>query len=183
MDLGKLELLPISDESLKKEPSLFDFDKYNANEVCETLFARMKELGGIGLSANQVGLDMKVFVFGDGSETGLTRYIVNPVLISVGDEQESMKEGCLSLPGVSLMVRRPTKATLKYQNENGDEVVEEFLDLAARVVLHEYDHMLGQNFTQRVSKLKLDRAIKAQKKKATKNMRNVIRKQMEADNV
>lgn len=81
------------------------------------------------------------------------------------------------------MVKRPTKCTLKYQNENGDEVVEEFLDLAARVVLHEYDHMLGQNFTQRVSKMKLDRAIKAQKKKVTKNLRTDIRKRLEANNV
>jgi peptide deformylase len=181
MDLGELKLLPISDESLKKEPSLFDFEKYNPTEVGETLFARMKELGGVGLSANQVGLDMKFFVFGDGDK--LTRYIANPILIAVGDEQVSMKEGCLSLPGVFLMVKRPTKCTLKYHNENGDEVVEEFLDLAARVVLHEYDHMLGQNFTQRVSKMKLDRAIKAQKKKVTKNLRTDIRKRLEANNV
>jgi len=176
-----MELLPISDESLKREPALFDFDKYNATEVGEALFARMEELGGIGLSANQVGLDMKFFVFG--AEDSLKRYIANPVLIGIGDEQVSMKEGCLSLPGVFLMVKRPTKCTLKYQNEQGDEVVEEFLDLAARVVLHEYDHMLGQNFTQRVSKMKLDRAIKAQKKKVTKNIRADIRKRLEADNV
>lgn len=176
-----LELLPISDDFLKKEPSLFDFEKDDAKELYEKLFARMEELGGIGLSANQVGLDMKMFVFGE--ETSLKRCIINPVLISVGDEQVSMKEGCLSLPGVFLMVKRPTSCTLKYHNENGDEVVEEFLDLAARVVLHEYDHMLGQNFTQRVSKMKLDRAIKAQKKKVTKNIRADIRKRLEADNV
>lgn len=181
MDLGNLELLPISDESLKKEPALFDFDKYSATEVGEALFARMKELGGIGLSANQVGLDMKFFVFGDGDK--LTRFIINPIIIAIGDEQVSMKEGCLSLAGVYLMVKRPTSVTLKYQNENGDEVVEEFLDLAARVVLHEYDHMLGQNFTQRVSKMKLDRAIKAMKKKVTKKVRADVRKQLEADNV
>lgn len=180
-DLGDLELLPISDKFLQKEPALFDYDKYNATEVCETLFERMKELGGIGLSANQVGLDMQVFVFGDGDN--LTRFIINPVIIAIGDEQVSMKEGCLSLPGVYLMVKRPTTVTLKYQNENGDEVVEEFLDLAARVVLHEYDHMIGQNFTQRVSKMKLDRAIKAMKKKVSKKVRADVRKQLEADNV
>ena len=81
------------------------------------------------------------------------------------------------------MVKRPTSVTLKYQNENGDEVVEEFLDLAARVVLHEYDHMLGQNFTQRVSKMKLDRAIKAQQKTAKKRLRADIHKTLEASNV
>ena len=62
-------------------------------------------------------------------------------------------------------------------------MVEQFLDLAARVVLHEYDHMIGQNFTQRVSKLKLDRAIKAMKKKVFKKVRSDMRKQLEENNV
>ena len=81
------------------------------------------------------------------------------------------------------MVKRPTEVTLKYQDTEGNEVVEQFKDLAARVVLHEYDHMIGQNFTQRVSKLKLDRAIKAMKKKVTKKVRSDVRKQLEANNV
>jgi peptide deformylase len=177
----ELELLDFSDELLKREPKEFDFENENAKEVCNKLFERMKELGGIGLSANQVGLDMKVFVFGDGE--ALTRYIINPIIIAIGDESVSMKEGCLSLPGVFLMVKRPTEVTLKYQDTEGNEVVEQFKDLAARVVLHEYDHMIGQNFTQRVSKLKLDRAIKAMKKKVTKKFRSDVRKQLEANNV
>jgi len=177
----ELELLDFSDELLKREPKEFEFENENAKEVCDKLFERMKELGGIGLSANQVGLDMKVFVFGDGE--ALTRYIINPIIIAIGDESVSMKEGCLSLPGVFLMVKRPTEVTLKYQDTEGNEVVEQFKDLAARVVLHEYDHMIGQNFTQRVSKLKLDRAIKAMKKKVTKKVRSDVRKQLEANNV
>jgi len=81
------------------------------------------------------------------------------------------------------MVRRPTDVTLRYYDTDGNEVVKNFKDLAARVVLHEYDHMIGQNFTQRVSKLKLDRAIKPMKKKATKKVRADVRQQLEADNV
>lgn len=176
-----MELLDFSDELLKREPQELDFEKDNALELCESLFAKMKELGGVGLSANQVGLDKKVFVFGDGEE--LTRYIINPTIVAIGDETVAMKEGCLSLPGVFLMVRRPTEVTLRYYDTDGNEVVEKFLDLAARVVLHEYDHMIGQNFTQRVSKLKLDRAIKAMKKKVTKKVRSDMRKQLEANNV
>lgn len=72
------------------------------------------------------------------------------------------------------MIRRPTKVTLKYQDVEGADVVEEFTGMAARVVLHEYDHMVGQNFTQRVSKLKLDRAIKAMKKKVVRKIRSKI---------
>lgn len=158
-----MKLLPITSPSLREAPAEYDFEKEgNPTELCEKLFAKMQASGGVGLSANQVGIDKKIFVFGDGKE--LTRYIINPTVISLGEETESMREGCLSLPGVMLMVKRPKEVTLQYQDVNGEVIVETFLELAARVVLHEYDHMLGQNFTQRVSKMKLDRAIKRAKK-------------------
>ena len=168
-----MELLDFGNELLKREPKEFDFEEHDAKEFCDALFKKQQELGGIGLSANQVGLDAKVFVFGDGKD--ITRYIINPVIMGVGEETDLVKEGCLSLPEVFLMIRRPTRVTLKYQNTEGEDVVEEFVDLAARVVLHEYDHMIGQNFTQRASKLKLDRAIKAIKKKTVKNIRKKAR--------
>ena len=164
-----MELLKIGDEFLKREPKEFDFEKEDAKELCDKLFEKQKELGGIGLSANQVGIDAKVFVFGDGES--LKRYIINPIIIGISEEQVSMQEGCLSLPEVFLIVKRPKSVTLKYQDVEGADVVEEFHELAARVVLHEYDHMLGQNFTQRVSKLKLERAIKKIRKKVMKRIR------------
>lgn len=166
----KMKLLPITDPLLRKEPKEYDFDaEGDATKLCEDLFKKMLELGGVGLSANQIGIDKKIFVFGDGDK--LTRYIINPTIIGLGDEAESMQEGCLSLPGVMLMVKRPTEVTLQYQDVKGEIVVETFLGLGARVVLHEYDHMLGQNFTQRVSKMKLDRAIKKAKKIKIKEAR------------
>ena len=171
MNLDDLELLDFADERLRTPPAFFNFEEHDAKEVCDALFAKQHELRGIGLSANQVGLDMRLFVFGDGTPQGLTRYIINPEIIDVGTETESIKEGCLSLPGVYLMVRRPTSVTASYQDVTGNNVTETFTSLAARVFLHEYDHMLGQNFTQRVSKLKLDRAITALKKKVVKNTR------------
>jgi peptide deformylase len=76
-----------------------------------------------------------------------------------------MKEGCLSYPGLWLMIRRPVTCALKYYNEENEEVVEEFSGIPARVVLHEYDHMVGQNFTMRASKLKIQRALKSMDKK------------------
>jgi peptide deformylase len=54
---------------------------------------------------------------------------------------------------------------LKYQNEKGEEIIEEFKGVSARVILHEYDHMLGQNFTMRASSLKIQRALKSLDKK------------------
>ena len=76
-----------------------------------------------------------------------------------------MREGCLSYPGLWLMIKRPQGAIFKYQNEKGEEVVEEFKGIPARVMLHEYDHMLGQNFTMRASSLKIGMALKKLDKK------------------
>ncbi len=63
-----MELLDFGNELLKREPKEFDFEEHDAKEFCDALFKKQKELGGIGLSANQVGLDAKVFVFGDGKD-------------------------------------------------------------------------------------------------------------------
>lgn len=164
--LEDLKLIPWNDELLARKPKLFDFQEHDAQHVCDTLFEKQRQLGGVGLSANQVGLDMKIFVFGDGKE--LKRYIINPEIIHVSDEMVTSREGCLSMPGLWLDVKRPVECTASYQTVDGDNVTETFKELASVVFLHEYDHMLGQNFTQRVSKFKLDRAVKKLKKDAKK---------------
>ena len=71
-------------------------------------------------------------------------------------------------PSIMLKVWRSEKCTISYQNADQEIVMEEFDGLWARVALHEYDHMLGQNFLMRVSKLQLDRAIKKVKKQQAK---------------
>jgi peptide deformylase len=123
------------------------------------------ELNGAGLSANQVGLDMQVFTFGDGKE--LVRYIINPEVVDLSDETVTMREGCLSLPGVWLNLTRPVSVTARYQRTDGSWATEEFIELAARVFLHEYDHLYGVVFKDKVSRLKWERA-KTKKGKVSK---------------
>ena len=125
------------------------------------------------MSANQVGLNAAVFTMGTGKD-GKQWYIINPDVITVSEECDTMEEGCLSAPGLMLKVTRPTKISVSYQNTDGDPVLEEFDGIWARVFLHEYDHMLGQNFLQRVSKLKLDRALKKYKKLHKKGLFNDV---------
>ena len=84
-----------------------------------------------------------------------------------------MREGCLSFPGLWLMVKRPKQVVIKYYDEDNEEKIETYEGVAARVILHEYDHMLGANFTMRVSKLKLERAFKALEKKIKKHQRRM----------
>ena len=171
-ELDKLQLVPFTDPKLREVPQDFDFENEDAKELKDKLITAMREFGGVGLSANQVGIDKAVFVIGDGNkEEGLEKIFINPEIVGVGEDKESMKEGCLSFPGLWLMVSRPTQVAIKYWDEEGEEFVETYQGVTARVILHEYDHMIGQNFTMRVTKLKLDRAMKALDKKVKKYQR------------
>jgi peptide deformylase len=167
----KLNLVEPTDEVMTKAPQRFNFetDGDSAKNVANVLFERMKQLGGVGLSANQVGLDMSVFVMGLGE---LKIAVFNPIIIKYSKEEESFNEGCLSYPGIMLSIKRPTKITATYQDETGNYVEQDFNGLTARIFQHEYDHMNGTDYTQRVSKFKLDFA----KKKFENKRKKIIKK-------
>ena len=173
-------LLPMTDSSLSKIPEPVDLEKEDLKQLKADLLESMYHFGGIGLSDNQVGIDKKFFVLGselvtDEEENKFEKSFFNPTLLTVSEEEESVKEGCLSYPGLWLMVKRPVQCTIKYYNSEGEEIVETYEGVSARVILHEYDHMLGMNFTQRVSKLKLERGLKAAEKKFKKHQRRMAR--------
>ena len=176
----ELELLKFNDPFLSRVPAPFRFEDeeldtrggsgLDPKEIKERLLNVMYRDGGVGLSANQVGINAACFVMGD-KASKFEKIFINPKIIGVGEEQESIKEGCLSFPGLYLMVKRPTKCAIQYFDEEGEEIAEEYQGVSARVILHEYDHMLGQNFTMRVSRVKLERALKALQKKVKKHQR------------
>ena len=153
-------IAPFNDDMLKDE------DVKNRQELSDAMFETMKKYGGIGLSANQVGLPFNMFVLGDHPdvEKGLKMTCFNPIIISSSVEEEVMKEGCLTFPFVFLNITRPRKVVVKYEDENGD-LKEGSLDgMISRVFQHEYDHMLGKTFVDGVSKMKLDMAYKKAEK-------------------
>ena len=153
-------IAPFNDDMLKDE------DVKNRQELSDAMFETMKKYGGIGLSANQVGLPFNMFVLGDHPEVekGLKMTCFNPIIISSSVEEETMKEGCLTFPFVFLSITRPRKVVVKYEDENGD-LKEGSLDgMISRVFQHEHDHMLGKTFVDGVSKLKLDMAYKKAEK-------------------
>ena len=157
-------IAPYNDEMLKDEGFK------DRKELSEKMFDAMKKYGGIGLSANQVGLPFNMFVLGDHPdlEKGLKMTCFNPIIISSSVEEETMKEGCLTFPFVFLNITRPRKVVVKYEDENGD-LKEGSLDgMISRVFQHEYDHMLGKTFVDGVSKLKLDMAYKKAEKMMSK---------------
>ena len=157
-------IAPFSDDMLKEEGFK------DRKELSDTMFDTMKKYGGIGLSANQVGLPFNMFVLGDHPdvEKNLKMTCFNPIIISSSVEEETMKEGCLTFPFVFLSITRPRKVVVKYEDENGD-LKEGSLDgMISRIFQHEYDHMLGKTFVDGVSKLKLDMAYKKAEKMMSK---------------
>jgi peptide deformylase len=155
---------------------LKEHDFKDRKELTKTMFETMRKYGGLGLSANQVGLPFNMFVMGDHPqiENGMKLACFNPVIISSSEEKGTvMKEGCLTFPFVFLSITRPRKVVVKYEDENG-ELKEGHLDgMISRIFQHEYDHMLGRLFTENASKMKLDMAYK----KAEKEMNRVRRYQ------
>ena len=170
----ELKLIPPNDPRVKTMIAPFNNDMLkeegfnDRKELSDAMFETMKKYGGIGLTCNQVGLPFNMFVMGDHPqlENGLKMTCFNPMIVSASEETIMMKEGCLTYPFVFLNIKRPRKVVVKYEDENG-ELKEGHLDgHMSRIFQHEYDHTQGRVFTERVSKLKLDLAIK----KATKQM-------------
>ena len=174
--MKELKLIPPSDPRVQSAVAPFNNDMLkdegykDRKELSESMFDTMKKYGGIGLSANQVGLPFNMFVLGDHPdlEKGLKMTCFNPMIINSSEEVVAMKEGCLTFPFVFLTISRPRKVTVKYEDENGD-LKEGHLDgMISRVFQHEYDHMLGKTFVDGVSKMKLDMAYKKAEKQMKK---------------
>ena len=153
-------IAPFVDDMLKDE------DIKDRQELSDAMFEAMNKYGGIGLSANQVGLPFNMFVIGGhpSIEKGLKMTCFNPMIVSASEELVRMKEGCLTFPFIFLDIERPRKVVVKYTDNKGD-LQEAHLDgMMSRIFQHEYDHMLGRNFTEKVSKFKLKRAMEKRDK-------------------
>ena len=170
--MKELKLIPPTDPRVNNaiapfvDDMLKDEDIKDRQELSDAMFESMSKYGGIGLSANQVGLPFNMFVIGGhpSIEKGLKMTCFNPMIVSASDETVRMKEGCLTFPFIFLDIERPRKVVVKYTDNKGD-LQEAHLDgMMSRIFQHEYDHMLGRNFTERVSKFKLKRAMEKRDK-------------------
>tara|TARA_B100000745_G_scaffold281315_1_gene213918 strand:- start:758 stop:1273 length:516 start_codon:yes stop_codon:yes gene_type:complete len=142
----------------------------NRQEMKDNLIETMEHYNGIGLSANQCGMMERVFVMYSDVKKKEIIACFNPKIITESDEEVFMDEGCLTYPGLWLKVKRPDGIEVTYEDENGEKQERAMFGLECRVFQHEYDHMEGTNFTQKVSKLKLDMAHRRQKKQAKKSI-------------
>lgn len=160
-----MDLIYYPNEFLDKQVADFDIDKpiKDPKELKKEMVDIMLKHNGIGLSANQVGLDAKVFVMGD-SEKNST-LCINPTVLQHTEDTVVDMEGCLSFPGIYVKVKRPKEILAKFLDENLEEKVVKITGYSAKCYLHELDHLLGITFKDRVSKLKWDMAVRKASKK------------------
>ena len=159
---------------INNPPSEFTFGgEVDAAMLTNILLDKMDELGGVSLSANQVGLDLQVFVMGI---KDVRMEFFNPKITSYSTDEVLMTEGSLFYPGMKLEVKRPSSITVEYYDKTGKHIATEFSGLTARIFQHEYDHMQGITLKEKVSKLKWDMAAKRFKNKKEKLIKKFTQK-------
>ena len=162
-----LRTFPLVHESnpiLNKEPAPWVFGvNPDPQRMRLLMLENMVSHHGLGLSANQIGMPVKVFSMRvDNTDNAIVCF--NPKITKESDETVMMKEGCLSYPELYLNIKRPQFIEATYQNADGDEINVHFEGLAARIFHHEMDHMKGNTFLDKVSKVFLQSARRKQKK-------------------
>ena len=117
--------------------------------ISKTLIENMFHHDGVGLSANQIGMDVRAFAMVRDIEYNDVIVCFNPRIVTRSDECVWCEEGCLSFPDQFINVQRPDKIIVKYEDEEGKDHKIGLSGLAARVFQHEFDHLNGIDFTQR----------------------------------
>ena len=168
-----MKLVKSTDPILSKELADVDLKNpgFDPKELKEKMVELMVSKRGLGLSACQVGLDYKVFIIGENKENSMM--FINPEVISVSEETELDVEGCLSFPDMFVKMARPNLVEAKWYDEEMKEQSGSFEGYTARCFLHEFDHLYGVLYKDKVSRLKWDRA-KQKKDKITKQRNKLM---------
>ena len=117
--------------------------------LAKTLIQNMLHYDGVGLSANQIGIDERVFAMIRDLEYNDIIVCFNPRVIKRYDDEVWCEEGCLSFPDEIINIQRPNRIVVKYEDEDKKDHKIKLDGFAARVFQHEFDHLNGIDFTQR----------------------------------
>jgi len=148
-----MSIIPITlcgDKILRKKTSLVtDIDDKTVGIIAD-MFETMRNANGVGLAANQIGLNKQIFVVDISPVEGYEKYkpiaMINPKIVSKSDETVAMEEGCLSIPELREELIRPKSVFVSFYDVNMKEHTIEADELFARVIQHEYDHLQGVLF-------------------------------------
>ncbi len=146
---------------LRRETDEIDSSYPSLKELISDMFETLTQAEGCGLAAPQIGLSIRLFIV-DGDALaedfleckGFKKAFINPTIVEESEDTVMYTEGCLSLPGISENVVRPTTIKIRYQDENFVEHEDVLTGFAARIVQHEYDHLQAHIFTDRISPIR-----------------------------
>lgn len=163
----KLPIVAYGDPVLRTKAEEIEEDYPNLKGLIEDMFETMYAASGVGLAAPQVGLPIRLFVidaspFGEDDEDGpgdttakdFKHVFINPIMVEESGKEWGFNEGCLSIPHINEEVMRKENIIINYLDENFEEYEMELTGLAARVVQHEYDHIEGKLFLDKLRPLK-----------------------------
>ncbi|HIC30923.1 MAG TPA: peptide deformylase [Flavobacteriaceae bacterium] len=181
-----LPIVAYGDPVLKKQAKDITKDYPNLDTLIDNMFETMYGAYGVGLAAPQIGLSIRLFIVDaspfaedefldtDEQETlkNFKRVFINPVILEETGDEWAFNEGCLSIPDVREDVFRQPNIKIQYQDQDFNTHTEELSGLAARVFQHEYDHIEGVLFTDKLSPLK-KRLIKGKLVNISKGKINV----------
>lgn len=148
---------------LREETEEIDKNYPDLNLLIEDMWETMYASKGVGLAAPQIGKAIRLFIvdasgFNEDNEhpelEDFKRVFINPIIVEETGKEWKFEEGCLSIPGIREDVSRKPTVTIEYYNEKF-ELIEETIDgIAARVAQHEYDHIEGVLFTDKINPLR-----------------------------
>jgi len=155
------EVLRMGDPRLlRRSEEISDFNTPQLRELLQDMRDTMAHLSGAGLAAPQIGVNLRVVIFGvranpryPGVEEVPDTVLINPVLTPLADELDEGWEGCLSVPGMRGLVPRYLHLRYSGFDENGKALQRDVSDFHARVVQHEVDHLDGILYPMRIRDL------------------------------
>ena len=153
-----LNIITLGDEQLRKHSIVVPDLNETVRTLIEQMFESLRANKGIGLAAVQVGNLYRLFITEIAGDK--PRVYVNPEILETSLEQVSYEEGCLSVPGIEADVVRPQRVRVQAWNEKGRPFTLDAEDLLARVIQHEYDHLNGVLFIDRIDPKKRERLVR-----------------------
>ena len=152
---------------LKTKAKEIPADYPELHKLISDMYETMYDASGVGLAAPQIGKSIRLFVIdtspfdtddfeqNSGFEVkSVKKTFINPIMIDESGENASFEEGCLSIPNIREHINRKSDITIKYQDENFTHHQGTFSGILARVIQHEYDHLEGTLFTDKISPFK-----------------------------
>jgi peptide deformylase len=161
-----MRILTLGNELLRQKAEKIERIDNEIKDAAKQMLEIIKQDKGVGIAGPQIGLMKRIFVVHiDGDEE---RIFINPSILETSQETVKYEEGCLSVPGVYVDIVRSESVKIQAWNEKGKPFTMEASGLLARVIQHEYDHLEGVLFLDRLSELKKNRLIEKYEKSLVK---------------